>query len=296
MVQPTPQRRIKHPFVIFLLLATSGACTVRNSGPPPEPTAERSAQGRVSPTASPSLVASHSAADDFHWRRRLANGTRLELTNPHGDFVIEPAKSAVVDIRATKQGRDADRVRIVVDDRGERLVVCVRYGEGEGCRNRSPFNGQAKVDFRVQLPPGTALKVDAAHGSITSRAPAPSLELNTALGDIELLVRGNANANTANGSIRARFIPPTNGASRLELDTVNGTVTLGVPADMSATLKASTVNGPIHSDLPVHRKTPSFVGDNASATWGAGTHEIELATVNGAIRVLRDHNLRSAPL
>jgi len=73
----------------------------------------------------------------------------------------------------------------------------------------------------------------------------------------------------------------------LDFETVNGSITLGLPADLSADVDAETVNGRIDVDFPLggnlHQTKRELRG-----TIGGGGRSLKLETVNGSI-TLRKH-------
>ena len=92
-------------------------------------------------------------------------------------------------------------------------------------------------------------------------------------------------ASTVNGSIRG-----TMGAAGwqegLTFHTVNGSITLELPPDFSAALRASTVNGEISTDFPLSA-TGRISRRQVTGTIGAGGRRIDLSTVNGSVRLRR---------
>jgi len=86
-----------------------------------------------------------------------------------------------------------------------------------------------------------------------------------------------------NGSISASI-----GAERwpqaLEFSTVNGGITLELPAEPNADLSASTVNGSISTDFPLTVRG-KFGRRSVHGTLGKGGTDLNLSTVNGRIRL-----------
>jgi DUF4097 and DUF4098 domain-containing protein YvlB len=84
-----------------------------------------------------------------------------------------------------------------------------------------------------------------------------------------------------NGSIRG-----TMGSSQwteaLRFHTVNGSVTLDLPADMSTEVRAKTVNGSISTDFPIS-VTGRVDPRNLTGTIGGGGRSLEVQTVNGSV-------------
>ena len=66
--------------------------------------------------------------------------------------------------------------------------------------------------------------------------------------------------------------------------TVNGGITLNLPATLSTEIRAETLNGDIDSDFPM-TVSGRFGPRRVRATIGAGGRTLELKTVNGSIRL-----------
>jgi len=109
------------------------------------------------------------------------------------------------------------------------------------------------------------------------------VEAYTVNGGVNVETRGNARAETVNGSIvAAAGRADWTGSS--ELKTVNGSVTISLPEDASADVKASTVNGGIETDFPLEVRG-RFNSRRLAGRIGGGGRELTLETVNGAIRL-----------
>ena len=88
-----------------------------------------------------------------------------------------------------------------------------------------------------------------------------------------------------NGSIRGAM-----GAGgwddRLAFRTVNGTITLDLPSDLSADVRATTVNGEVSTDFPL-TATGRISRRHLQGTIGSGGRRLDLETVNGSVRLRR---------
>ena len=67
-------------------------------------------------------------------------------------------------------------------------------------------------------------------------------------GNVEVSSGGLVKAETVNGSIDAKF-GRADWTGTLEFETVNGSITLGLPADLSADVDAEVLNGRITTDF-----------------------------------------------
>jgi DUF4097 and DUF4098 domain-containing protein YvlB len=70
----------------------------------------------------------------------------------------------------------------------------------------------------------------------------------------------------------------------VKLNVVNGSVSIFLPSSANAHVKASTVHGGIHSDLPLEVEKSQYApGATVDSTLGSGGATIELESVNGSI-------------
>ncbi len=93
----------------------------------------------------------------------------------------------------------------------------------------------------------------------------------------------DAAGTTGTGSIPAG-LGRADWADAFECTTVNGGITLDLPATLSAEVRANTVNGDVISDFPL-TVTGRFGPRRFHGTIGQGGRELNLSTVNGSIRL-----------
>jgi DUF4097 and DUF4098 domain-containing protein YvlB len=106
----------------------------------------------------------------------------------------------------------------------------------------------------------------------------------TVNGSVTVATSGSARANTVNGDIKAAMGQAPNGG---RFSTVNGGITLQLPASTTANVRASTVSGDIRSDFPLQLNSPPGAPQDASGVIGAGGQELRITTVNGGITLSR---------
>lgn len=150
----------------------------------------------------------------------------------------------------------------------------------------SSQNDDTQVHFDVRIPAGVAFFANTVNGEINAESLQGDVDAHTVNGSVKVSTTGTAVANTVNGSLNVTMgrgdFPE--GAS---FKTVNGSITLRVAGGIDADLSAETLNGSITSDFPI------AIRGNASqrrirGTIGNGGHALNLSTVNGSIKLLRD--------
>jgi hypothetical protein len=144
------------------------------------------------------------------------------------------------------------------------------------------------VAFELQVPRRADVRVDATNGGIRVEDVRERVDAHTVNGGIQLSeVGGDIRGETVNGGLDVTLSGDKWDGPGLDLQTVNGGVTLSVPSGFNAELDARTSNGGISVDFPItvsgllnHRR-------QLQATIGSGGPRIRLAAVNGGIRVAR---------
>ncbi len=234
----------------------------------------------------------------FHWRGHLQSGQLIEIKGVNGGIRAEPAAGADVILDAEKSARRSDPadVRIEVVDNGNGMTICAVYPSRDGRNECKPGNGgrmntndnDVKVEFTVRVPAGVRFTGRTVNGGVDAERLGADVEAHTVNGKIVLSTAGAALAETVNGSISA-VLGKGAWEGKRDFRTVNGSIDLALPADVSADLDASTVNGRIESDLPitVHGR---FLRRSLHGTLGNGGGELKIGTVNGSITLRRGNS------
>jgi DUF4097 and DUF4098 domain-containing protein YvlB len=244
------------------------------------------------------LRTAEAASDDWTWKERLASGAAVEIRNVNGEIAIEDSKDADVQVNAVKTARKSNpaEVKIEVVKHAGGVTICAIYpsapgdppnscAPGGGGRMNVPKGNDVNVAFTVKMPPGLRLIGKTVNGAIRSTATNGEADVKTVNGSIEVGAIGAVRAQTVNGSVKAKM-DRTDWKGEIHIATVNGSVTIDLPATASADVKASTVNGAIETDfgLPVEGK---WGPKTLSGKIGAGGRTLSVNTVNGSIKLLR---------
>jgi len=237
------------------------------------------------------------AQTDFEWTGQLAPGQSIEVVGVNGSINASPARGGSIVVTAVKtasRSNPAD-VRFETVAHAGGVTVCAVYPSPEGqppneCRpggggRNNTRNNDTRVDFTVQVPAGVNLAARTVNGSITAEGLQSDTYGTTVNGSVNLSTTGTARATTVNGSINAtmdRAVWPNGG----KFSTVNGAVTLRLPAAVNAEVRLSTVSGGIQSDFPLQLSNDPGP-KHAEAVLGAGGQRLDVTTVNGGISLLR---------
>jgi hypothetical protein len=183
-------------------------------------------------------------------------------------------------------------VQIEVVEHDDGVTICAVYpsdgrrenvcGPGKGGHSNVRDN-DVQVHFTVKVPAGVRFIGTTVNGAVEVASVASDVDVATVNGSIRISTSGHAEATTVNGSIVASM-GRADWKDGLEFTTVNGAITLDLPASLSAEVRASTVNGDILSDFPL-TVTGRLGPRRINGTIGAGGRELALRTVNGSIKL-----------
>jgi hypothetical protein len=236
-------------------------------------------------------LATSVAAEDFQWDGQLAAGKTLEIKGVNGNIEARASSDGRVRVEATKKARrsDPDSVKIEVVEHGVGVTICAVYpGRGNECapgkRGRMNVkNNDVNVRFDVAVPDGVRFVARTVNGEVEATGLGAEVEAVTVNGSIHVTTSGSVRGETVNGSIRAS-LGTTTWKGPLDFETVNGGITVDLPAGVGARVSAKTVNGSIETDFPLTVKG-KFGKRSINGTIGGGGGELNLETVNGGIRL-----------
>ncbi len=217
----------------------------------------------------------------------LAADGRVSLENINGDVAIEGWDRNEVSIEAVVRARTEralEEVEIDIDAGDSGISISTEYPH----REHGGRHDAASVDYTLFVPRGAQLDdIELVNGSLTLAEIAGGVSAEVVNGKVEARgLSGSAELSTVNGSLEAGFYELSSGQS-IDLESVNGSVTLSLANAVDAEIEASTVHGSINNDFGLEVDSEGFVGKSLSGTVGAGGGRISLETVNGSIKILQ---------
>jgi len=226
------------------------------------------------------------ASDQFfqHSYPLPAGGSFL-LENVNGSVKVDGWDRNEVEVRAVKiaknDQRDLGRVKIDVQSRPGQVLIHTLYPQGAGV--------EVAVEYHVYVPSRVLLSnIKTVNGSVLVRGVAGGGDLHSVNGNVEVLdSSGRFSAKTTNGDLRLELTHLHDGAP-MNLETINGSVVLGLPSSAGADLTVLNVNGEFSSELPVTSTEASIAARAFRAKLGMGGPEICVRTVNGGIHLVRE--------
>jgi DUF4097 and DUF4098 domain-containing protein YvlB len=226
-----------------------------------------------------------------------ANG-RVAVSNVNGSIAIDTWDKNEVKFTAVKTAETKEllaEVEIRIDSKPDYFSVETDYGDwkrtGKGWKNR----GRLEIEYTLTVPRGASLnEIETVNGSVKIVNAGGSVVRASAVnGEVRASnLRGAASLSSVNGLIEADFDNLQTG-TRINLDTVNGTVNLTIPSDANATFRADSVNGNIANDFGLPVRKGKYVGRDLYGKVGSGDVQIRLNSVNGGLSIKRKNDGRN---
>lgn len=160
------------------------------------------------------LLASTAFAQDYTAEEEkefaVGRGGRLELTNISGDVKITTWDRDAIHVKAIKRARGrsaelkASMTRVLMDSRGDRVTVEVRYPKNEERRERGferDFN--VSVEFDVRIPRGIEGEIKVVSGNLQVAGFAGEVDLTVISGNLTAAdLAGDIEIDCTSGSVR----------------------------------------------------------------------------------------------
>lgn len=147
------------------------------------------------------------------------------------------------------------------------------------------------ASYEIFVPARIDLGMETVNGGINVDGVTGAMKFETVNGGIHLArVAGKIKGETVNGGVHVDLSGAKWDGEGLDVHTVNGGVTLGLPDSYSAEIRANTVHGGLSSDFQGAKITKGQWGagpNTLELNLGSGGAAIKLETVNGGVRIQR---------
>lgn len=241
-------------------------------------------------------VAAGKAQETWTRSYKLAPGGRLELINTNGKISAEPAEGDSVEVSGVRTAKASS------DEAAKELLGKVEMREEVGPSSvrievRTPrFSGMSghSVEWTVKVPRGVNVDLRTVNGGVRLKGLQGDIAAKTTNGGVEGtgIISQNVQATAVNGGIEIEFGAPLGADGKIEFETVNGGVEIGLPSESKATISARCVNGGVRvNDLDVKKNTEGTSERESKrrldGTLNGGGARVTLSTVNGGVTLHR---------
>ncbi|MEO0559186.1 MAG: DUF4097 family beta strand repeat-containing protein [Bacteroidota bacterium] len=225
------------------------------------------------------------------------------LTLDARDLVLDASTNGGV--KVTSWDRDEIEVVAIIqasaptESEARQLVDATRVETRGTVRAVSPEpetrNGRnqswVSTSFEVRVPRSTDLDLKALNGGIRVEGVQGEIRAETINGGIAIdKAAGDVRARTTNGGVSVGLAGNAWEGSGLDVETVNGGISISIPADYSADLTASTEMGRISADGLTTRgrhERGQWTGETIEGEIGQGGAPIRAITTNGGVSIRR---------
>jgi len=231
--------------------------------------------------------------ETFDWQGQLAPGSTVELKNLNGDVRVAPSADGTTRVRAHLKGTrdDPSSVRMEVVETAVGVTICSVYPDVPGlpandCQpglagQLSSRDNDVSVTIDIELAAGSGFAGGTIAGAVEAVGLTGDVSVRTTAGDIRISTSGIAEATSIGGDITASIGRPAWDRD-LAFVSVNGDLTVRVPAHTNAEVWGSTQGGSISTDFPLQITRVGAVR-LLRGTLGGGGRALRLTTGGGDI-------------
>jgi hypothetical protein len=253
-------------------------------------------------------------ADTWRWDGRVDAGRWMNVFNINGSVDFAPSSDNMVHLVAEKRanGHPMDDIHYEVVQSAGNVTICAIWNDSSRCvdggtqsnHRDGNNNNHSTVRITVQVPRGVRVGAHSVNGGVSVRDVGAEVRANTVNGGVSVRntsgpvraasVNGGVDVNTAagpvtaetvNGNVDARMAS-LQGDDDMSFKTVNGSVSIYVPARFDANFRFDTVHGGINSDFPM-TLSGRWGPRHAAGTIGNGGRDLRASSVNGSIELRR---------
>ena len=231
--------------------------------------------------------ASEPLTQEFHQTYTLSADARVELENINGPVHITGWDRNEVQVDAVKcayRQERLDEAKIVIDAHANSIAIRTEYPGHNHTFNHGE-NDPASVEYTLHVPRQARLDaIQLVNGALDIDEVGGEVHASSVNGRVRTHdLAGRTDLSTVNGRTEVSFrqLPK----SSVKISSVNGSLTLTIPSDANADVRASTVSGGIDTDFGLNVNKHAWVGRDMEGRLGSGGTNIELSNVNGRIEL-----------
>jgi DUF4097 and DUF4098 domain-containing protein YvlB len=236
---------------------------------------------------------SDEVSEEFHQAYPLGATGRVSIANINGSVRIAVWDQNEVKVDAVKRASSKealDETKIEVSNTADSVRIKTEYPDSNWSRGdkENRRHHSASVEYTLTVPRKARLdSVELVNGSLDIEGVEGDVEAACVNGSVKARgLSGEVKLSTVNGGVEA-MITRLDDAKPTSLSSVNGSITLTIPGNANAQVKASTIHGRITNDFGLQVNDGEFVGHDLSGQIGTGGTRIRLSNVNGSISIKR---------
>ncbi len=235
-------------------------------------------------------LASGKAQDQWTRSYKIASDGQLEIINVNGRITAEPSDSGSVEILAERS------VKATSDERARELLGQIEMREEVGDEKvrvevRAPrFRGASnqEIKWTIKVPKGVSVDLRTINGGVRMTGLQGEVRARSTNGGIvgTGLIASTVDAAVTNGGVEIDLARAASEGS-IDLESVNGGVSLSLPPDTKADISARCVNGGISVNGLDLEMTGEQTKRRFAGKLNGGGMRVSMETVNGGVKIVR---------
>ncbi len=236
------------------------------------------------------LAASAQDSRDYHWKGTLSPENVVVVKNVNGNIEADAAPGNEVEVTAEKTGEHADEAKIQMVRLKDGVMFCVVYpgwfnDQCEGSHAHQSGHEGPKIHFTIHVPENLRFTGENVNGSVVAENMGRFVKATSVNGKVRVSTKSWAELSSVNGSLEAKM-GRADWTGTLKLETVNGSISLEMPSDLSADVSFESVNGHLRTEFPLNVQG-GVDGHSIKGQIGSGGRELKIETVNGSAEIRR---------
>jgi DUF4097 and DUF4098 domain-containing protein YvlB len=245
-------------------------------------------------------VETQEVREEFRQSYPLSANGRIMLDNLNGGVKIKVWDRNEVEVVAEKRAFHRERLAeatIEVNATPDLIRIRTRYpGGNQSFRDddKGRYQNPAVVEYTLTVPKKAKLEaVEVINGSLDIDGVEGYIKASSVNGRVTAKgLASDARLSTVNGNLEASF-NSVEGTAQIALGSVNGNLTVVIPSNANAQVRAGTLHGAIGNDFGLEVHHGDYIGHELYGQIGTGGPRIKLGNVNGSIWIR--HN-KSGPV
>ena len=225
----------------------------------------------------------YSSKETFSRKEMFSPTGKIVLENVNGDIDIQTWDRNEILVEGEKSAKSDEELKLIdltIDLKESNAAIKVRLPKRAGFSNNTI---RASVSFKITVPATVSLdKIAVVNSSVRIKDMRGSVNAESVNGGVHAHnLAGNVKLETVDGEIVAE-VSSVSADQKLSFQTVNGSITVKLPANTGADTHASVINGSIDCDFPL--TVQGRIGKKLSGKIGDGRARLSAESVNGSIR------------
>ena len=236
------------------------------------------------------------ATDTWSRTYKVAENGRFELINVNGRIIAEPTGGAelIVEGRRTAKGRSDESAKELLGQLEIREEVGDQRVRVESRPPRSSGFSSHEIEWTVKVPKGVIVDLRTTNGGVRLKDLSNEIYAKTTNGGVkaENIDPSTFEASAVNGGIELALSSPVEAGDSIDMETVNGGVSLELPQDSRATITARCVNGGVRVENIELQKHDEEASEHErrrrlNGTMNGGGGKVNMSTTNGGVQLSR---------